>query len=233
MTVPRHGVLLVVLGVGLAGCDSGAGPSSTTRTPLTPDALLVTPAEVGPGIILQQITGGHTVTGVVTLDLCKAMYTSEAMRTARAQVNYVDPSINRVAASQEVVQYATGGTGRAYTELKAAIARCPASYQVGGGSPTTISHVTLEAAYPRLLPSQLTVSQMVSFADGTSAWSVSLYQFDGNDMSAIYTGRPQKDQALNEALVLGRVAAARMVAPAPERTRKVSAGASGLSDPGS
>ena len=56
------------------------------------------------------------------------------------------------------------------------------------------------------------VSEMVSFGDGTSAWSVSLYQFERDEMTAIYTGRPQKDQALSEALVLGRLAAARLVA---------------------
>ena len=212
MTVPRRGVLLVLLGVALTGCDPGSGSSSTTQPPLTPDALLVTPAEVGPGIAVQQIAGGHSVAGQVTLDLCRATYTSEAMRTARAQVNYLDPLINKVAASQEVVLYSTGGAGRAYTELKAAIAHCPVSYPVGGSPPTTISHVTLEAPDRRLLPSQLMVSEMVSFGDGTSAWSVSLYQFERDEMTAIYTGRPQKDQALSEALVLGRLAAARLVA---------------------
>jgi hypothetical protein len=201
-------VLWCVLAAALAACDSAS--SSTTGLPLPLDAELIAPAEVGPGIVVQHIQGGHSLTGHVTLDLCHFAYASESQRVARAQVNFVDPKIDRVAASQEIVRYAPGGAARAYAELKTATSKCPASYQLAGTPPPTISHVGVQPPDPRLVPAQVTVSMMVSFPDGTSAWGVSVYQFDGDVMTGIYTGRPQQAQALSEALVLAPVAAARL-----------------------
>ena len=194
----------------LAGCD-GAGTASPSNAPApSPDALLVRGAEVGPGIQVEQIPGAGTVAGTVTLDLCMAGYPSEALRAARTQVNYLDPSIGKVAASNEVVRYRPGGAAQAYTELKAALAHCPPAYPEGPAPAVTISQVGLEPPSPRLLPAQLTVAAMATLPDGTTAWSVSVYQFDGDYLSAIYTGRPRRDQALAEARLLGAVAADRL-----------------------
>jgi len=204
-------VAVVVVGavLTLSACDSGSSSATPSPTPSL-DAQLIPASQVGSGIVVQQIQGGHRVGGQVTLDLCRFAYTSEALRTARAQVNFVDPSIGKVAASEELVRYSPGGTGRAFTELRTALSSCPASYQTAGSSTVTISHVTVGPIDQRLLPSQLAVSVMVSLPDRTTAWSVSVYQFAGDEMAAIYTGRPDQAQAINEALTLASIAAARL-----------------------
>ena len=65
--------------VGMMAAMSACGSSSSTTTASPSsslDAELITPAQVGAGIRVQQIQGGHSVAGQVTLDLCRFAYTS-------------------------------------------------------------------------------------------------------------------------------------------------------------
>lgn len=208
-------VPVAVLAVGMmavmTACDATSSTGATPSSPPALDAQLVPAAQVGPGIRVEQVQGGHSVAGQVTLDLCRSTYPSEAMRTARVQVNFVDPSIGgRVAASEELVRYAPGGAGRAFTELRTATSQCPASYQTAGTAPVTISHVTVEPTDARLVPSQVTVSMMVAIPGGGTVWSASVYQFAGDQLTAIYTGRPDRATAVGEARALAVLAAARL-----------------------
>jgi hypothetical protein len=86
--------------------------------------LILRPAQVGPGYVLQLRADGQG-TAQRTLDLCGTKgYPSEALRVDRLQVNYGRPKAN-LALSNELVRYKPGGAAQAMRELARHAANCP------------------------------------------------------------------------------------------------------------
>jgi len=213
-----YGVLLTLVIIVGAACSKAGGSSGeagsvrdvqtngpAARSPL--DAVVLKPADVGPAAISRTIQGGQEVAGQVTLDLCNAAYASEALRTARLQVAFLDGA-GHVGASNEIVSYRPGGTRRAYRELTAAAGRCPGSYRERGA---TVSHIRFGPHVRRLGARQLVVSVLFSETSGPGhAWSAAVYQFRENLFSGVYAFGGTRRAALRLALRLGAMSAARL-----------------------
>jgi len=86
--------------------------------------IVLKPAQVGPGYVLQQRTDG-VGTAERTMDLCGTTgYPSEALRVDRLQVNYLRQNA-KLALSNEVVRYKPGGAAEALQEAAKHAADCP------------------------------------------------------------------------------------------------------------
>ncbi len=124
----------------------GATPGPTTTAPPastdpSADALRTLGLRQGdltPSVTLVLIPQGNSVSGAPTLDLCNATYPSESERKARFQVAGVDSQGNATLSTESVLYSNAAATEQAFTELKAAAAKCPSSpVQSPVGEPTT------------------------------------------------------------------------------------------------
>jgi len=92
----------------------------------SPSRLVLKPAQVGQGYVQLQRTDGHG-TAQRTLDLCGTKdYASEALRSARLQVDYLKPN-GPYRISNEVVVYKAGGAARAMKEVTQHATNCPST----------------------------------------------------------------------------------------------------------
>ena len=179
-------------------------PSPTGSSPL--EAIVLLPADIGPGVVQKELPGGRTLSQA-TLDLCGATYPSESLRTDRIQVLFMDRG-GRVILSNEVVSYRPGGAEQAYRELRSLVGHCRTPYPVSGG---TASRVRFGPRDPRLLDRQFVATALFSSSRGQGhVWSAAVYQFVGEDFSGVYTYGQGRSLTLRLALGIGVVAGERL-----------------------
>jgi hypothetical protein len=169
-----------------------AGPSPNASAPNAPapstqvgplDANLLPPSAEGGGTLMALIPGGRSVTDQATLDFCNYDYTSESLRDARVQVQYVSGA---ALASNEFVRYGSGGAAAAFSEIKKAIAGCPSSYNESGGEVSGIHRLT---GLTGLAKDSAAVSFTSTFTGpgGVEHQATTVvYQFDGDFFSGVY-----------------------------------------------
>jgi hypothetical protein len=153
--------------------------------------LAVPAQQLGAGWTSQTITDGDVVQGQVTLDLCGASFASEALRLARHQIMLAPAGAGSDTSSDlsnEVVVYSGTGAQQAHDELVSAIATCPAGPVQGSvqGEGMLTYKVAPLAADPRWLPGTVAESVTATASNGQSMSEVTIYQFRGDALSAIY-----------------------------------------------
>jgi hypothetical protein len=113
----------------------GSVPSTTVPAPASNDPnakvltqLVVRQSDVPSNLAVGLIPGGNLVAGQVTLDLCNGTYPSEALRTAREQVDVADQTGQSVLSTEAVLYHNAAGTAQAFSELQARAASCPQQF---------------------------------------------------------------------------------------------------------
>jgi hypothetical protein len=211
--VPAALVFVVML-TSACGEPSGSGeltPSSVNDmggNGSALDSIVLTPEDVAPGVVISKtIPGGREVAGQVTLDLCKARYPSESLRTARLQVVFVDHQ-HRIGAGNEIVSYRPGGTRQAFRELRVAARHCPRTYRQGK---STISKVRFGPHDPLLGDRQLATSAVWRLRPHPGhIWSAAVYLFQGNYFSGVYSFDRSRQHAVRLALHLAEISAGKL-----------------------
>jgi hypothetical protein len=153
-------------------------------------ALVLQPAQVGEGYVLQARSDGKGVKGTVTLNLCGTDYPSEHFRAARRQVDYVKAG-SGIGISNEVVTYRAGAAVQAMREAIHHAATCPHTPIDSGvkGLPKLTFRIT-RLHDSHLLKGYLAVRVDVS---GTvkgrhiAQTSYAVYQWRGNVLSGVYS----------------------------------------------
>ena len=180
---------------------AAAAPPSPTALPSLASLDDAVPAAL-PGYVVSVDEGGRLLGEVPTLDMCAAKFASEAKRVARLQVDYTDN--NGQGPSLEIVMYGPGGAAQAYTELVAAVKRCPATYHDGAA---VFTKTEVEPRDPSLLPTQLTIAQSATVG-GEVGWASTIYQFEGPYLVIAYSDlNRSQGGALQEAVNLAGQAA--------------------------
>jgi hypothetical protein len=155
------------------------------------EKLILQPDQIAKGYILAQRQDGSGVKGTVTLDLCgRSGYTSERLRTARLQVNYVK-STTAPGLSNEVVVYENGGAALAMREALQHALRCP-KHAIKTGEPglPPLRFTITRLAAPGLLKGYLAVRVRVTgTVNGKKVdqTSYAAYQRLGNVLSGVYS----------------------------------------------
>lgn len=193
--------LLAALILALVPATAGAAP--------TPVSIVLRPSQIGPGYQLKTRPDSSCVKGCVTLDLCGYAFTTEPLRTARAQLNYlhVDPAVQ---ISNEVVFYRKGGAARSLAQVRKAVASCPkrpVKSSVAGVPAFTYRLTPVHAA--GLLQSSLALQVHVSGKRQGKAIAFSdvyIYQVRGNALSVVYA-YPGAGITLRQQLIVARRAA--------------------------
>lgn len=180
------------------------GASEASTGPL--DRYLLAPSNFGAQARMVLINDGRAVDpdNGVTLDFCNYDYKSEALRSQRVQVQYVNGNPE---ASNEFVRYRSGGAASAFAELKKAVASCPPSFQEGDG---TASHIEQIQAAKGLATNHVVLTFSVTtsgFGGAQTLWTTAVYQFDGDFFSGLYVYGVDKAQVQQSALRLGTQAA--------------------------
>ena len=159
---------------------------------VTPDVkkLILQPAQVGKGYVLQPAAGGSGVTGDRTMNLCGVDYPSESRRVARLQVNYLKKG-QTLGVVNEIVTYKRGGAQQAMREALRHALRCPNRPIDSGvkGLPKLTFRITRLRA-PRLLAGYLAVQiDVTGTVQGRriAQTSYAVYQQRGNVLSGIYS----------------------------------------------
>lgn len=152
--------------------------------------LILQPAQVGKGYVLQARSDGKGVKSQVTMSLCGTDYPSEQFRTARLQVNYLKPG-SALGISNEVVTYRAGAAAQAIREAIHHAATCPSTPIDTGlnGLPKLTFRIT-RLTDPRLLKDSLAVRVDVSgIVNGkrVAQTSYAVYQRLGNVLSGVYS----------------------------------------------
>jgi hypothetical protein len=183
-----------------------SAPASPPQSPSSDDAAagpldkyLLSPADLGAGTLMALISGGRSVSDQATLDFCNFDYTSERLRTARVQVQYVSGS---QAASNEFVRYRAGGAASAYSEIQKAVSGCPSTYREPGGVVSQIKRVTgLTGLVPKNVA--VTFASTATTQGGVSTvWTAVVYQFDGDYFSGVYVYGTDKARVQSVAAAL-------------------------------
>jgi hypothetical protein len=150
--------------------------------------VLLTPAQVGPGYVLQVPADGQG-TKQRTLDLCGTKgYPSEALRVERLQVDYVRLNAP-FRLSNEVVRYKPGGAAQAIREVAQHARTCPKKPIAFEGNPplryelTRLDDAKLVKGYIALRE-RITGIYNGKHLDRTIFVS---YQRIGNVLSAVYS----------------------------------------------
>jgi hypothetical protein len=149
--------------------------------------VVLKPAQVGSGYVLLQRTDGHG-TAQRTLDLCGTQnYSSEALRTARLQVDYLKPN-GRYKLSNEVVVYKPGGAAQAMREVAAHAANCPNKPIVVEGPRATfrITRLTDSKLLKGYVAVQIRETAVVKGKKLTATY-YAVYQRFGNVLSGVYS----------------------------------------------
>lgn len=159
-----------------------AQPPGASTGPL--DSYLLPPSDVGAGTVMALIPGGRSVTDQATLDFCNVNYTSENLRAARVQVQYVGSSGQ--SASNEFVRYRGGGAAAAYAELQKAIAGCPSSYNEAGGEVSAIHRLSGLSGLAKNSAAVSFTSTFTGVGGVVHEATTVVYQFDGDYFSGVY-----------------------------------------------
>lgn len=174
-----------------------------SRDPSAPllAGLIVTDADVGPGLTVAGMSGGNGLSQP-TLDLCNGSYQSEAQRTARLQVVAVD-SLGDTALSTEAVLYSSGaGTTAAFSELKSVAASCPdepVESQVGQDTVTTKFGPAPDANWPPVpTVERLAFAFETIRSSGERNQSVAVYLRRGRALLGVYFSNADAPTAVVE-----------------------------------
>lgn len=150
--------------------------------------LVLKPGSVGPGYVLVQRSDGHG-TAQRTLDLCgTSNYPSESLRIDRLQVDYLKRNA-KLALSNEVVTYKSGGAAEAMKEVAKHAATCPNRPIAFEGQPP-LTYTIKRIADSKLLPGAVALRVDVSGkVNGKkfSAITFAVYQRLGNTLSGVYS----------------------------------------------
>lgn len=181
--------------------DSAAGPL---------DSYLLPPDDVAVGALMALIPDGRSVTDQATLDFCNFDYTSEKLRDARVQVQYLGSDTS---ASNEFVRYRTGGAAEAYAEIQKAIAGCPSSYRESGGEVSDIQRLTGLTGLTKNSAAVTFTSTFTGDSGVVSQTTTVIYQFDGDYFSGVYVYGSDAAAVQSSAVTLG-AASAKLLAEA-------------------
>lgn len=172
------------------------------------------------------IDGGRDITNQATLDFCGYHYTSESLRTARVQVEYVGGTED---ASNEFVQYKPGGVASAYAEIQKAVNGCPSTYTDNDSQTSQLQHLTnMTALVKDHVAIEFAVTTTSSAGNTVSEWSTVVYQFDGNYFSGIYVYGTDKTRVEQVGAQLAAKAAQHLI---EATTGKPGSGGGTLTDP--
>jgi hypothetical protein len=163
---------------------------------LTPGAtpnlshLVLQPAQVAKGYVMQARTDGKGVKTQVTMNLCGTDYPSEQFRTTRLQVNYLKPGA-AIGISNEIVTYRAGAAVQAMREAAQHTANCPHHPIDTGvaGLPKLTFRIT-RINDSKLLKGYLAVRvDVIGTVNGkhVAQTSYAVYQRLGNVLSGIYS----------------------------------------------
>ncbi len=189
---------------------SGPSSPSTTSPPAVssdPSAsvltqLVVTQADVPSADVVGLIPGGNMVTGQVTLDLCNGTYASEALRTARRQVDVADPTGQTLFSTEAVLYHNAASTTQAFTELQARAANCPQQLlppppgEAGLPNTKTTFNAKPDGSWPNT-PSVDRLAYDFTSTDqqGTATHSIAVYVRRGRVLMGLYFANPDQAQA--------------------------------------
>lgn len=150
--------------------------------------LVIKPSSVGAGYVLVQRSDGRG-TAQRTLDLCgTSNYPSEGLRVDRLQVDYLKQNA-KLALSNEVVTYKSGGAAEAMKEVASHAATCPNKPIAFEGQPP-LTYTITRIADSKLLPGSIALRVDVSGkinGKKVSAIRFAVYQRSGNTLSGVYS----------------------------------------------
>jgi len=186
-----------------------ASPSTTIPPAISndPDAsdlshLDVTQADVPAGYSVSLLQGGNEVTGQVTLDLCNGTYASEALRTARRQVDLTDQAGKLWLSTEAVLYGRAADTAQAFTELKARAANCPSGYlpppagEEGLPNTKTTFNPAPDASWPATAGvERLAYDFTTTDQQGNTERSIAVYLRRGRALLGVYFANPEGTQA--------------------------------------
>jgi len=157
-------------------------------SPANLNKLVLKPAAVGAGYVLVQRTDGQG-TAQRTLDLCgTSNYASEQLRAGRLQVDYLKPNA-KLALSNEVVLYKSGGAAQAMREVAQHADNCPARPIAFEGQPPlryTITHLLDSRLIKGYLALRVVVTGTIK-GQSVRAVRYAVYQRFGNVLSGVYS----------------------------------------------
>ena len=184
--------MAVALAVGACGSGKSSNLTKLVLTAQEASRAGAQPVSLSTGPGSRILTGA----GSTTLDQCAPSYASEGARKARYQVAYVEAA-GRVAASNEVVRYTSGGASQSYQELTAALQHC--APQNGA------TEFEVAARNGDLLSKQAAFSFRVAQA-GAPVYEAAVYQYNGDLLDVTYAFRPDRATALTAANAMAKVA---------------------------
>lgn len=174
---------------------SSATPAQPTATVLRPGvsdsdlvkALVISPEKLDSDWSMALADSGDTL-HVNTLDLCGAAYPSDALRTARRQVQYGSDS-DDMQVSNEIVTYKSGGAAQALKEVQQAVASCPGGKvqekDYHGGM--AIYHVQkLLVTGSKWLPGTQAYYVEIDHLDGSTTTECEIFQSRANVVDIVY-----------------------------------------------
>ena len=187
----------------------GSASPSTTIPPAVsddPDAsdlsrLDVAQADVPAGYSVTLLPGGNMVAGQVTLDLCNGTYASEALRTARRQVDLTDQTSKLWLSTEAVLYGSSSDTAQAFTELKARAANCPPGFlqpppgEAGLPATKTVFNPAPDGSWPATSGvERLAYDFTTTDQQGNTDNSIAVYLRRGRALLGVYFAVPQGTQ---------------------------------------
>jgi hypothetical protein len=154
---------------------------------------------VASGVSVQLLPGGNEVSGQPTLDLCNATFPSESLRTARLQVAAVNGLGDAQLSTEAVLYPNTAATAQAFSELKAAAAKCPSGpVPSPAGEPTVTTHFNPapDPGWPSVAGvERLAYDFVTTDESGQTQHSVAVYLRRGRVLMGVYFPRPDGAQS--------------------------------------
>lgn len=180
---------------------STAAPSAPPADPaaaVLPD-LVVRQRDVEPTVTVAQLRNGAAVTGATTLDLCNGTYPSESLRTARLQVVAYEDQGGSQLSTEAVAYQSAAATTKAFAELRAVAASCPAApvtSPVGESTVTTKFSRAPDSAWPLAAGVDRQSYEFTSTDETTvSSHSIAVYLKRGRILLAVYFPEPDGAQS--------------------------------------
>jgi hypothetical protein len=157
-------------------------------SPANLSKLVLKPAAVGAGYVLVHRTDGQG-TAQRTLDLCgTSNYSSERLRAGRLQVDYLKQNA-KLALSNEVVLYKSGGAAEALSEVAQHVDNCPKKPIAFEGQPP-LRYTITRLIDSKLLKGYLALRVVVTGTvkgQPVRAVRYAIYQRLGNVLSGVYS----------------------------------------------
>jgi len=170
-------------------------------SPANLSKLVLKPTAVGAGYVLVHRTDGQG-TAQRTLDLCgTSNYASEQLRAGRLQVDYLKQNA-KLALSNEVVVYRSGGAAEAMSEVAKHADNCPTKPIAFEGQPP-LRYTITRLVDSKLLKGYLALRVVVTGTvkgQPVRAVRYAVYQRLGNVLSGVYSyaaaGVAESDQQI-------------------------------------